>query len=139
MGSGNTAHTVTLQMHETLVFAATPYNSQNPNIDGAAFIGKLLSSSEDIVVNVGSTNGNMGDVGNGRDYGFDQIVPVEMIGDEYLLVQGNGTYAHERPIFIATEPSTNLYFNDNPTPVTLLNPGNYYISDFVNDSANYFD
>lgn len=139
LGSGNTAHTVTLQMHETLVFAATPYNSQNPNIDGAAFIGKLLSSSEDIVVNVGSTNGNMGDVGNGRDYGFDQIVPVEMIGDEYLLVQGNGTYAHERPIFIATEPSTNLYFNDNPTPVTLLNPGNYYISDFVNDSANYFD
>lgn len=139
LGTGNSSYSVTLQMHESLVFATTPYNSPNPTIDGAAFIGKLINSTEDIVVNVGSTNGNMGDVGNGRDYGFDQIVPIQMIGEEYVLVRGNGTTAHEKPIIIATENSTNLYFNDNPTPVTLLSPGNYYIADVQVNSANYFD
>jgi hypothetical protein len=139
LGTGSTEHTVTLQMHQTLIFASTPYNSPNPFVDGTAFIGRLLSSSEDVVVNVGSTNGNMLIGGNGRDYAFDQIVPVEMVGDEYLLVRGNGTSDHEKPIIIATEPSTNIYFNDNPNPVTLLNQGDYYIVDLQVDSENYFD
>ena len=59
-GLGNgTAHTITLNTNESFIFAASPNDSPFPDIDGKAFLGALLTSDADIVVNVGSVNGNM--------------------------------------------------------------------------------
>jgi uncharacterized protein YrzB (UPF0473 family) len=141
-GLGNgAAHTITLDANESFIFASSPYDSPNPDIDGKAFIGALLTSDADIVVNVGSVNGNMintaGTTQGGRDHAMDQIVPLDRVGTDYVLVKGRGINAHERPIVIATEANTNVYFNDNATPVSLQLAGEYYITSDA--SGNYYN
>lgn len=140
LGTG-AAHTITLDANESFIFAASPYNSSDSDADGKAFIGAFLSSNEDIVVNVGSVNGNMintaGTTQGGRDHATDQIVPLDRVGNDYALVKGLGTDDHERPIVIATQPNTNVYFNDNANPINLLNAGDYYVADSSTD--NYYN
>ena len=137
LGTGQTEHTVVLQQYESLIFAATPYNSSNPDVDAKAFIGSLLNSTEDIVVNLGSSNGNMVNTSNGRDYGMDQIAPVNLVGEEYVVVRGNGTNPNEKVIIIATEPNTSVFFNNYNQPIFLGQPGNYYITD-INSNPNWY-
>ncbi len=137
LGTGQTEHTVVLQQYESLIFAATPYNSANPDADAKAFIGSLLSSTEDIVVNLGSANGNMVNTSNGRDYGMDQIAPLNLVGEEYVVVRGNGTNPNEKVIIVATEPNTSVFFNNYNQPIFLGQPGNYYITD-INSNPNWY-
>ena len=117
LGTG-ASHTITLNRFESFVFVASPYDpslnlGQDNVVQGEAFIGALLQSSSDIVVNVGSVNGNMTNTGGnaegGRDHASDQIVPLERVGTDYVLVKGNGINVHEVPIIVATEPNTNVY------------------------------
>ena len=103
-------------------------------------IGGLIQSDKDIVVNSGSYGGTNFEQAltytsdRGKDLGFDQIVPYEKTGKEYIFVKGNGSDVLERVLLIAHVNGTQIFKNGSITPTTTLNAGQYYVyngSDFV--------
>lgn len=130
---------VTLNKNESYVLALENYNNSVSN--SSKMIGALVESDKPIVVNSGSFGGSNSTATNngnptGRDVGFDQIVPFEKTGKEYIFVKGNGTNDIERVLLIAHNPNTIIYLNGIPTPfTTLINAGNYVAIDgspFIN-------
>jgi gliding motility-associated-like protein len=95
------------------------------------FIGALVTSSKPIVVNTGNATGGTGpDPGNGssgQDFNLDQIVGYENVGNEYVVVRGNGSPSSETPLVIATEDNTEIYINGALLPNVTINAGDYYI------------
>ena len=47
----------------------------------------------------------------GRDLGFDQIVPLEKTGKEYIFVKGIGTDELERVLLVAHSDQTQIFLN----------------------------
>lgn len=114
--------TKTLNAGESIVFAQYIYNSasfQPPN----GLIGSLLSSDKPVAVNVGSWTG--GPSNSGNDIGVDQIVPFELVGEEYILCKGNGGTILEFPIVVAHEDGTVVKINGSSTPAATLNAGQW--------------
>ncbi|MGS4346563.1 gliding motility-associated C-terminal domain-containing protein [Myroides odoratus] len=89
-------------------------------------LGSLLTSTKSVVVNVG----NWGDTPrlcgpggiNGQDGTFDQVAPVHMLGNRYLVVRGEGTIPNDtqRNQFLGSEQSLIVATKDNTT-VTIKN------------------
>jgi gliding motility-associated-like protein len=118
---------VNLNKNESYVIALENY--QNISSNSAKLIGTLVQSDKAIVVNSGSLGGN-NSTQNGRDLGFDQIVPFEKTGNEYIFVKGIGSNELERVLLIAHNPNTIVYLNGNATPyTTLANAGDYIAID----------
>jgi len=113
---------VNLNKNESYVIALE--NIQNIPLNSAKLIGALVLSDKAIVVNSGSFGGsNNTDTTNGRagrDLGFDQIVPFEKTGTEYIFVKGIGPNELERVLLIAHNPNTIIYLNGSTTPYTTL-------------------
>ena len=91
------------------------------------FNGTKISSDKPIAVNSGSWCGSAS-TSNKQDIGVDQIVPEKLVGNEYILLRGQGNHGTERPIVVATKDGTNISVNGitgfiNPTP---LNAGESY-------------
>jgi hypothetical protein len=84
----------------------------------------------------------------GRDVGFDQIVPFEKTGKEYIFVKGIGTDELERVLLVSNKPNTVVYINGILTPYsTIVNAGDYIVFDgsqfidgslYVTTSENVF-
>ncbi len=115
---GNFPPQITLNRGESFVMAVEGTNVANR--DG--LIGASISSNKPIAVNCGSFGGTNGDLNN-LDLGFDQIVPAERIGDEYIFVKGNGVEITEKPLIIANENNTEIYVNGSY--FTTLDEGKY--------------
>ncbi|MDB4533889.1 gliding motility-associated C-terminal domain-containing protein [Vicingaceae bacterium] len=126
--------TITLNAGESYVISnfMDEANATN-NTNGAN--GTHITSDKDIVVNCATWLGGNARTGttptspisNGRDIGIDQIVPVETVGDEYVLIKGEGI-DNERTIVVATAANTDIFLNGNATPsITLANAGDFYI------------
>lgn len=128
---------VVLNKNESYILALENTNNAFPS-NSSKIIGALVVSDKAVVVNAGSfcgsnstllglQNGNL--VPIGRDVGFDQIVPFEKTGKEYIFVKGNITSVSpelERVLLIAHEPNTAIYLNGNTSPyTTLINAGDY--------------
>ena len=134
--------TITLNKNESYVLAFENFNDGNPISNSGKMIGALVESDKPVVVNSGSFAGSNSTTLNaqgspaGRDVGFDQIVPFEKTGKEYIFVQGVGVNNIERVLLIAHQPQTEVYLNGNTTPfTTLINPGDYIALDgsqFIN-------
>jgi gliding motility-associated-like protein len=144
--------TVTLDKNESYVLAlendmfSTPSNS-------SMMIGALVESDKAVVVNSGSFGGSNSTLLDrngalsGRDVGFDQIVPLEKTGKEYIFIKGLGTDELERVILVAHENQTKVFLNGNLTAFTILNKGEYIALDgsqftdgnlYVSTSENVF-
>jgi hypothetical protein len=146
--------TVTLQKHESYIFS---FENTTTLFRSSYIHGGLIQSDKNIVVNSGSFGGNSyvpgvtGDNGSisnnnltdgsstgdfrGKDYGFDQIVPLEKNGQEYIFVRGLGSNALERVMVVAHTNGTQIFKNGSATATTTLNAGEYYVyngSDFIN-------
>lgn len=85
--------TVTLNAGETYVCAAfLDEAGATQNINGVN--GTHITSDKPIVVSSGSWLGGNPLVGGlpstGRDIGTDQIAPIDVIGDEYVIIKGEG-------------------------------------------------
>lgn len=118
----------------------------NANRDG--LIGTLVTSDKPIVVNAGSSNGSFGS-GRGRDYGIDQIVGEDKVGNEYIFVRGDGQDDYENILIIADQDNTTLWLNGSGLPYNisplgagdhLLIEGNNFIDGnlYVRSSKNVF-
>ncbi|MBK0369215.1 T9SS type B sorting domain-containing protein [Flavobacterium agrisoli] len=129
---------ITLNKNESYVMALQNYLTDNGISNSSKMIGALVTSDKPIVVNSGSFGGsNSTEIGNqngtsgpiGRDVGFDQIVPLEKTGKEYIFVKGVGTDELERVLLVAHTNQTEIFINENTTPITTLNAGEHIALD----------
>lgn len=114
---------ITLQAGESAVFSQYVSASfiEQPN----GLIGSLLQSSKPVAVDVGSWTGAPV-TDNANDVGIDQIVPVELTGEEYILCRGNGSQVLEIPVVVAHENGTQVFLNGSSTPAANLNAGDFF-------------
>jgi gliding motility-associated-like protein len=64
--------------------------------------------------------------GYNYDLAGDQIVPVSVVGKEYVVIQGSGGFDDDRIFICATQNNTNVYINGNPVAVITLSAGQTY-------------
>lgn len=121
------SQTFTLNAGESVVISG--YLNNLINFDG--FIGALLESNKPIVVNTGNLTGGMGNQpangGSAQDFNLDQIVPLNQVGVEYVIMKGNGSDNTEHPLVVAHEDNTEIYVNDDLTPLITINAGDYFL------------
>lgn len=144
---------ITLNKNESYILALeNSQNYSNSNSNSSKMIGALVQSDKPVVVNSGSFGGSNSTATSngipvGRDVGFDQIVPFEKTGKEYIFVKGNGTDELERVLLIAHLDNTQVFVNGNTTPNKTLNKGEYIVLDgnqfsggnmYVTTSENVF-
>lgn len=96
--------------------------------------GTRITSTKSIAVNSGSFLGPGGT--SGQDIGFDQLVPIERAGDNFVLIKGPQTNEVERGIVVATTDNTEVFLNGNSTAVATLNAGDYYVANGSNWTVN---
>lgn len=131
---GNLPPSIILNRGQSFVMAVR--GPTNANRDG--LIGALISSDKDIAVNCGSFGGTNGTNNQNIDLGFDQIVPIEKTGTEYIFIKGTGENVIERPLLVAHEIGTQFFLNNNVTaiPDFTRNAGEYLLLDGTHFNAS---
>ncbi|ESU23722.1 hypothetical protein FEDK69T_11270 [Flavobacterium enshiense DK69] len=124
---GNTINpsTQTFTMNAGESVTVSGYTDYPGNLTG--FIGALVTSNKPIAVNTGNALAGMSSPQEGQDFTFDQIVPIEEVGTEYIVVKGNGSDNVEHPLAIATEDNTQIFINGSTTAFTTINAGDYVL------------
>lgn len=101
--------------------AANISNSTSINLSG--WLGATISSNKNISVNQGHLMSKL--VGGAIDFSMTQLTPTTNIGKEYVFIRGNGADDVEFPVIIATQNNTEVYLNNELTPYTTLNNGQW--------------
>lgn len=99
-------------------------NIQDNHADANSLQGSLVVSDKPVAVNSGSWLA--GTFNKGRDIGVDQILPVNLVGEKYILVKGEATSnadVLERPIIIATQDDTEVYLRGETEVFATLSAG----------------
>lgn len=120
-----TTPTQTFNLNKGESVVVSGYSNTTANLTG--FVGALLTSDKPIVVNTGNLTAGMLSSQDGQDFNLDQIVPLDQVGNEYVIMRGNGGDLIEFPLVIAHEDATLVYVNDNTTPIATLNAGDYFL------------
>ena len=125
--------TVTLNKNDSYVLALENNNAGGTPSNSAKMIGALVESDKAVAVNAGSFCGSNSTVLSmnqngqlvpvGRDVGFDQIVPIERTGTEYIFAKGLGTDELERVLLVAHTDQTQVFLNGGVTSYVTLNKG----------------
>ena len=125
--TGTTNPTLTFTLNKGRSYIIEGWNSAN-NFD--SFIGAKIISNKPISVTNGNYNGNYVTTGSydGSDNILDQSVPVERLGNTFAIIKGNGAIGNtmEGAMVVATEDNTSIYVNNETTPLTTINAGQYY-------------
>jgi gliding motility-associated-like protein len=129
---GSTPASIILNSGESYVLAVK--GPTNANRDG--LIGSLVTADKPIAVNCGSYAGTNGDNNLNVDLGFDQIVPAERTGKEYIFIKSTGQNFVEKVLLVANENDTEIYSNGATSPITTLNAGGYIALDGANYSTD---
>ena len=115
------SQTFNLNAGQSVVFSG--YSNYTANLDG--IIGALVTADKNVAVNTGNA---LGGIENLRaDLTLDQIVSASQIGTEYVFIEGNGFSTMENPLIVANEDGTTITINDETTPITTINAGEYYL------------
>lgn len=130
--AGNSPGWITLNAGQSFVMAVEGPHPQNR--DG--LIGGLITSDKPIAVNCGSFAGS--NANQNLDLGFDQIVPVERTGTEYIFIKSTGADIVERVLLVADEDNTEVFLNGNAStsPDYIINGGDYLDLDGTDYTAN---
>ncbi len=119
--------TFTLNKGQSYIADVRTINSDN-NKDG--FIGAKVVADKPISMTNGNFNGQYASIdAEGSDILMDQSVPVDKLGNEFVIVKGYGKISNnmEGAIIVATQKNTSIYLNDATVPIkTLINEGDYY-------------
>ncbi|MBN1415472.1 MAG: PKD domain-containing protein [Bacteroidales bacterium] len=128
---------ITLDKGETYAFRAA-------SIAGIHHInGVRVVSDKDIAITVYDDAMHKERITGGTSWDLfgDQIVPIDIIGDEYLVMKGfveNSPLEDkgERIFITATAANTQVYIDDNPVAVTTIaNAGDVFAYDIVNSTT----
>ncbi len=127
-GHATKIFTVILQAGQSYVLGFNFYNKTAYNdITINDVNGTHITSNKPISVTSGTWTGGRSS-SNSRDVGIDQIVPVEVNGNEYVLSRGKGNDFMENIIVVATQPFTKIFINGSLTEyATVVNSGDYIV------------
>ena len=105
--------------------------------------GTVVTSNNPIAITVTDDLLNFpgGSSGNGNDLIGDQIVPTNIIGDEYIAIRGIGAldYNGDRVYISAVQDNTSIYVAGSTIPTATINRGQTYALSFpVGSNAVYF-
>jgi len=127
VAGGITSNSITINLNAGESYVLEAVNLVVPqNSDG--WLGAHVSSNKDIVMNNGNLMGGVVAGSSNRDIGFDQTLPVERLGMQYITLKGNGLLDTELVIVIATEDGTTIQTNGG-APIAAINKGEYFVLD----------
>ena len=107
---GQPSNTITLNKGYSYVLGIDHANSSYDE----DIIGTKITADKNIVVNSGTWSGSIRQAqsSNPRDMGYDQLVPAENLGTDYLIIEGeSGNYKGVAAIVLATENNTTITVN----------------------------
>ena len=107
---GQPSNTITLNKGYSYVLGIDHANSSYDE----DIIGTKITADKNIVVNSGTWSGGIRQAqsSNPRDMGYDQLVPAENLGTDYLIIEGeSGNYKGVAAIVVATENNTTITVN----------------------------
>ncbi|HQQ94318.1 MAG TPA: PKD domain-containing protein [Bacteroidia bacterium] len=100
-------------------------NTQLTNVSGNNLSGTIIVANKDIAVTV--SDDSVAGVTGCFDLMGDQIVPVEIVGKDYIVVKGAMNAAEpEGAYIVGTQNFTQLTINDGVITNTLINKGDTY-------------
>ncbi|MFK7773298.1 MAG: IgGFc-binding protein [Saprospiraceae bacterium] len=111
---------ISLDANQSYVIAADRNGNNITGINAgiiSSLIGSNITSTNPIVINSGNLtlSGSAANSSGSRDFGLDQSVPIQYLGNTYAFIKGNSTGANintfERPLIIATSDNTDIYIN----------------------------
>ncbi|MFZ1692132.1 MAG: PKD domain-containing protein [Flavobacteriales bacterium] len=122
-----TPWTVTLNAGQTYSTANTvPATHTDPMTHPS---GAVVLSDRPIAVSI-KDDSNHNPSGGCYDLMLDQIVPVNILGTEYVAVKGALNNNGDESLFVmAVQNNTQVFIDGNPTPVATLFAGQYYRHD----------
>ncbi|HBS87315.1 MAG: hypothetical protein A2W91_03775 [Bacteroidetes bacterium GWF2_38_335] len=132
--AANIPFSITLQRGQTYSAGWSGANYQNPNTQPA---GAVILSDKPIAVTVKEDSKRHAGQ-TCYDLIGDQIVPVNIVGTDYVIIKGqlNAT-AGESFFILATQNGTNVYVNGAATPVATLFAGQTYFQDNITLNRYY--
>ncbi|WP_338759833.1 LamG-like jellyroll fold domain-containing protein [Bernardetia sp. ABR2-2B] len=131
-------YTITLNRGQTYTVAA-----QQPSA-GNAPAGSRIVSDKPVAVTLYHDSIRTG-AGGCYDLAGDQLVPVDIVGDEYIIMRGTlgipSSAQPEKVYILATQPGTTFTVNRNGTPIAgtpTLAAGQQYIFDMAIGTAKAY-
>ncbi|MGB1031253.1 MAG: IgGFc-binding protein, partial [Flavobacteriales bacterium] len=119
-GGGNLSNPVVIQLNKDDSYLIRGHDPTE-HVAGAH-----VTSDKDILVTSGSTHTRISGAGaTSADGGTDQLVPVDLMGNSFVVVRGDNDPTYDYAIIVATEDGTEVTV-DGIGPPTLLNAGEYF-------------
>lgn len=147
-GLTNPTLTFTLNKGQSYIIEGTGDKPGNK----VGFIGAKIVADKPISVTNGNFNGQFAIIPansthDGSDIVMDQSVPTDRLGNEFVVVKGNGDINKrmEDVLIVATEGGTQIFINNSPTPVITLNEGDSYRvnetnnTNYINQGNNHYN
>jgi hypothetical protein len=119
--AGITDDSLTITLNAFQTYTLESYATTNGSVNLSGWLGANISSNKDIAVNQGHIFLSIANA----DYSMTQLAPTSKLGKDYALIRGVGLDYSEFPIVIATKDNTSIYLNDELTPYTTLNNGQW--------------
>lgn len=110
-------HDVTLDKGETFLIKDDENNT--------TVTGIRITSDKDIAAVSGSQHSRLLD-GRDLDGGIDQLVPIDKLGNDYVVVRGGVTADDDYAIITAVENNTSIFIDGSGTPEVILDAGEFY-------------
>ena len=140
-GVSSSTRTFTLKKGQSYIINAV---SDRDPANRTGLIGAKIEATHPIAVTNGNfnaiyTNENL----SNNDILMDQSVPVDRLGNQFILVKGNGPYNNnmESALVVASEDDTRVIINGADTGI-VLNEGDYHVfgaNNYVDQSRNHYN